>query len=100
MSRIKESSVDIIIEGNIKTIVDGQAIKDAVTTAIQNHPSLGINIYIKNSFIMTSSVIGFLMKTIKVDKTDMHVHIGNVELYEMLTEMNLLDALHAIKDVK
>ncbi|MBP6497984.1 MAG: hypothetical protein KA253_04855, partial [Campylobacteraceae bacterium] len=56
-----------------------------------------IDLCIKDSFIITSSVIGFLIKSIKVDKMFLHVSVGSQELYEMLLEMSLVDAMNVRK---
>ncbi len=90
--------VDIILEGNIKGIVDGQIIKNTINKAFQEDSRSQINLYIKDSFIITSSVIGFFMKAIKVDRMLLEVKVGNNELYEMLSEMNLIEAMNVKKD--
>ena len=95
----KKSGENIVIDvvGNIKSICDGQTIKDAITKAFQDNQQAFIDLCIKDSFIITSSVIGFLIKTIKVDKILLHVSVGSEELYEMLLEMNLVDIMNVRK---
>lgn len=95
----KKSGGNIVIDvvGNIKSISDGQMIKDAITKAFQDEQQTLIELCIKDSFIITSSVIGFLIKAIKVDKMSLHVNIGSQELYEMLLEMNLVDTMNVRK---
>jgi len=95
----KKSGGNVVIDvvGNIKSISDGQAIKDAIKKAYQDNQQASIDLCIKDSFIMTSSVIGFLIKSIKVDKMFLHVNVGSQELYEMLLEMSLVDAMNVRK---
>jgi len=95
----KKSGGNVVIDvvGNIKSISDGQAIKDAIKKAYQDNQQASIDLCIKDSFIMTSSVIGFLIKSIKVDKMFLHVNVGSQELYEMLQEMSLVDAMNVRK---
>lgn len=95
----KKSGGNVVINimGNIKSISDAQTIKDAITKAFQDDQQTMIELYIKDSFIITSSVIGFLVKAIKVDKMSLHVNVGSQELYEMLLEMNLIDTMNVRK---
>lgn len=96
-TRVNGSSFDITITGNIKTIVDGQTIKEAITHVARERVGTPIHLYIKDSFIITSSVIGFLIKARNVDKILLDVIVGSQELYEMLSEMNLLDSMNVRK---
>jgi len=90
-------SADINIVGTIKTIADGQDIKDAVRKAFEQNNSYTINVYVKDSFIITSSVIGFLIKSIKIDKMALYVHVSSSELYGMLEDMNLIQSMNVRK---
>lgn len=91
------SSKDITIIGNIKSIKDTDDIKSAIENAWDPHAMPPINIRIDNSFIITSSVIGFLIKFIKKDKIPLTLYVKNGELYEMLDDMNLVEALNVRK---
>lgn len=95
----KKSSGNVVIDvkGNIKSISDGQTIKDAITKAFHDNQQASIDLCIKDSFIITSSVIGFLIKSVKVDKISLHVSVGSQELYDMLVEMSLIDAMNVRK---
>lgn len=93
---IKETSAstDIIINGNIKSVRDTDDIKAVIQKIWDPHDIKPINIRIDNSFIITSSVIGFLIKFIKKDKIPLTLYVKNDELFEMLDDMNLIDALN------
>lgn len=95
--RATGSSVDINILGTIKTIVDGQNIKEAIRKAFDQNGKAALRLHVKDSFIITSSVIGFLIKSIKIDKMDLHIHVASAELYSMLEEMNLIDSMNVRK---
>ena len=88
------TSTDIIISGNIKSISDTDNIKFAITTAWNKDEKNPINLKIDDSFIITSSVIGFLIKFIKKDKIPLTLYVKNEELYEMLEDMNLIEVLN------
>lgn len=95
----KKSSDNVVIDviGNIKSISDSQTIKDAITKAFHDNQQTSIDLYIKDSFIITSSVIGFLVKSIKVDKISLHVSVGSQDLYDMLVDMNLVESMNVRK---
>ena len=80
----KKSGGNVVIDvvGNIKSISDGQTIKDAITRAFHDNQQAFIDLWIKS---------------IKVDKMFLHVSVGSQELYEMLLEMSLVDAMNVRK---
>ncbi len=94
VTKVHSEHVNILITGTIKTIGNAQAIKDAIRQAHEQHPCIIINLMIQDSFIITSSVIGFLIKSIKMDKMNLHVKVGSEELYEMLNDMNLIEIMN------
>ena len=68
-----------------------------ILKVFQDNQQAFIDLCIKDSFIITSSVIGFLIKAIKVDQMSLHVSVGSQELYEMLLEMSLVDSMNVRK---
>jgi hypothetical protein len=92
-------SITIIIEENIKSLNDNDVIKIAIENAWNTNMNKPIEIHIKDSFIITSSVIGFLIKFIKKDKIPITLYIKNDELYEMMDDMNLIQVLNIKKDI-
>jgi len=97
VTKVHREHIDIIVTGTIKTIANAQAIKEAIRKTHEQHPDAIINIMIKDSFIITSSVIGFLLKSIKMDKINLNVNIGCEELYTMLDDMNLVEEMNVKK---
>ena len=95
----KSSSTIINIEDNIKSLSDNDDIKVAIENAWNTNSDNPIEIHIKDSFIVTSSVIGFLIKFIKKDKIPITLYITNDELYEMMDDMNLIQALNIKKAI-
>jgi len=91
--------IKIVIEENIKSLSDNDVIKVAIENAWNKNIDKPIEIYIKDSFIITSSVIGFLIKFIKKDKIPITLYINNDELYEMMDDMNLIETLNIKKDI-
>jgi len=97
MTKVHSEHVDITVLGTIKTIANAQAIKEAIRKTHEQHPDTIINLVIKDSFIITSSVIGYVIKSIEMDKIALHVNVGSEELYEMLEDMNLIDVMNVRK---
>ena len=91
------STTQINIEETIKCLSDNDEIKVAIEDAWNKNSDKAIDINIKDSFIITSSVIGFLIKFIKKDKMPITLYITNYELYEMMDDMNLVQALNIKK---
>ncbi len=89
----------IMIEENIKSLADNDLIKTAIEDAWNANMDKTIEIHIKDSFIVTSSVIGFLIKFIKKDKIPITLYISNEELYEMMDDMSLIQALNIKKAI-
>lgn len=88
------SVVEITIKGNIKSISDTDSIKSTIQRVWDKDKVEDIGLKIDNSFIITSSVIGFLIKFIKKDKIPISLYVRNQELYDMLDDMNLIEALN------
>ncbi len=97
LTKINGGATDVIVSGTIKTINDGQTIKDAVRRVFEQDNHKVLNLHIKDSFIITSSVIGFLIKIIKVDKMPLYIHVKSPELYSMLEDMSLIDSMNVRK---
>ncbi len=79
----------LTITGNIKTVEDSLEIQKAITT----HLNKGIkNVLLKmhDSFSMTSTVIGHLMKLVNVDKISVSLIVADDRLYELLEELCLV----------
>ena len=93
------ASTQINIEENIKSISDNDIIKVAIEDAWNTNPDKPIELHIKDSFIITSSVIGFIIKFIKKDKIPISIYISNDELYEMMDDMNLIQAMNIKKAI-
>ncbi|MDR2904573.1 MAG: hypothetical protein LBU73_01265 [Helicobacteraceae bacterium] len=90
-----ESGVTVVkIDGTIKSVSDSQSIKDAVLACRGDLP---IKILIVNSFSITSSVIGFLLKKVQADKADITIEVMDNRLLELFESLNLAEALRVSK---
>lgn len=86
---LEKSSAVVCVEGNIKSSSDASMIRSAIEKLADEEPQKMIVLRIRDSFIITSSVIGFLVKFINKDKLNIVLEIGNAELFSMLEEMEL-----------
>jgi hypothetical protein len=80
---------ELSIVGNIKSIEDGIEIKNALTS-LQKTGAGSILLKIKDSFSMTSTVIGHLMKLVNIDKVNISLAVGDERLYQLLDELSLV----------
>lgn len=90
-------SSEIVIIGNIKSIEDSQEIKNAIST-LQQKGAKSIRLRILDSFSMTSTVIGHLMKLANLDKIGVSLAVGDERLYELLDELSLVSQFNVRMD--
>lgn len=83
---------ELTIRGNIKSIEDSTRIKEAL--AALKKGEAGIQLKVPESFSMTSTVIGFLMKLVNVDRVRVALAVGDQRLYQLMEELSLLDTFN------
>lgn len=91
---VKDSGavIDVEIKGLIKGNADSQSFKDAIEPLSDKKARINVNIV--DSFAITSTIIGYLRKKVHKDKMDLHIIVHHHTLYELLSELNLIDALN------
>lgn len=94
MTLTTHSSI-ITIEGNIKTLDDFQQIKGAIDAMVSHYDR--IEFIIKDSISMTSSVIGYINKTIHKDKVLVSMRVSDERLYTTLHDLGLLKVFNVKK---
>ena len=87
---------EVTITGNIQSIEDYQDIKDVVRSIIDKGAN-SITIRIPDSVSMPSSVIGFLLKLVHVDKIVMSILVRDDRLYNLMEILNLITILNVKK---
>jgi hypothetical protein len=85
----RRGSNELLITGNIKSIEDSMDIKNSIND-LQQMGVRSIQLRILDSFSMTSTVIGFLMKLVNLDKITVSLVIGDQRLFQLLDELNLV----------
>lgn len=87
---------ELTITGNIKSIEDSLKIKEEINKKLKIDDTR-IKLVIKDSFSMTSTVIGFLMKLVHHDKIQISISVGDSRLYDLLDELNLVQLLNVFQ---
>lgn len=97
--RIKENSnqVSIIVTGVVGTIDDTLKVKTAIVDSFHQNKQADINLYFEDSYVITSSMIGFLIKFIRGDKANLSIYPKDAQLYNLIERLNLLDILNVKK---
>ena len=90
---VSNSGNTINIEGNIKSVSDFQEIKKTID-AIHDK---SIKIVIKDSFSITSSVIGYLNKITHKDGVSIQMAVSDARLYELLNDLSLISLFNVHK---
>jgi len=86
--------LNITVDGVIKSIADTQSFQDTINGCSGDLP---IEIHITNSFSLTSSVIGYLLKKIQQDQLKISLIVYHERLWELLESLGLIEALNARK---
>ena len=94
MNIVLGGSNELIISGNMKSIEDSTKIKESVI-ALKKDGTNSVVLRIQDSFSMTSTVIGFLMKLVNVETVRVSLIIGDQRLYQLLDELCLVQVLNA-----
>jgi len=89
------SSNTLTIVGNIKSVNDYQEIKTVTDALVKDHKT--IIVIVEDSLSITSSVIGYFNKIVLKDAVDMSMKVGNTQLMELLSDLNLTSVFKARK---
>jgi len=93
--KLEVTDSKLIVDGNIKTSADSKRLKDAIATFLHNKNHLTIKV--NNSLVITSEVLGYLIKLAKQDSINTTLKCGNPHLIELLENLNLKDSINIIK---
>jgi hypothetical protein len=92
------SAKEIHVKGTIKGIDDSMKFKEAVSSVFYEDPTANIAIHIEDSNVITSSIIGSLLKLIQQDKARISLNIKSAELISLLEQLNITTLLNAKKN--
>ena len=92
------NSHKIVVKNVIKTIEDSTIFKKSISDILLKDPSAKIDIHIIDSYIITSSIIGTLLKMVQKDNAKITVYVYSADLYELLDKLNLIVLLNVKKE--
>jgi hypothetical protein len=93
---ISTSGSTVTISGNIKSVSDFQTIKSTMDSVVADNST--IDLIIKDSISITSSVIGYLNKLILKDGIKLNTSVGNDDLISLLDDLNLSSVFNVRKN--
>lgn len=82
------------LHGLAKTIHDSELLKSKISDVLAADPATRLSIYVEDSFVLTSSMIGTLIRFIQHDRADIILYVRQSELYELLADLNLTALLN------
>ncbi|MCI4399992.1 MAG: hypothetical protein JHC37_05460 [Campylobacteraceae bacterium] len=82
----------------IKTIEDSTNFKKSIGDILLKEPGADIEVHIIDSYIITSSIIGTLLKMVQKDNAKLTLFIYSPDLYELLDKLNLITLLNVRKE--
>lgn len=91
------SGHDIKVNGIIKTIEDSSNFKNAITSILEKSPTAKISVHILDSYIITSSIIGTLLKLVQKDRADITLYAYQDDLMELVEKLNLTNLINLKK---
>jgi len=90
-------NVAIIVVGNVRSNSEVLKIKSSFEDNVKDSKS--IRLIFNDSYIIPSSLIGFLLKLIHENHVKLNVEVRQDELYNLLERLNLIRALNIIKSI-
>jgi len=92
------SGYKITVKEVIKTIEDSTIFKKSISDILAKEPTAKIDIHIIDSYIITSSIIGTLLKMVQKDNARITLFVYSADLYELLDKLNLITLLNVKKE--
>ncbi len=88
----------VVIKDIIKTIEDSTIFKKGISDILLKDPAAKVDIHVIDSYIITSSIIGTLLKMVQKDNAKISVYVYSADLYELLDKLNLIVLLNVKKE--
>lgn len=88
----------VVIKDIIKTIEDSTIFKKGISDILLKDPTAKVDIHVIDSYIITSSIIGTLLKMVQKDNAKISVYVYSADLYELLDKLNLIVLLNVKKE--
>ena len=85
----------VTIDGNIKTVTDYQELKKNIDPLVKSNKN--IEIILRDSISITSSVIGYFNKLVLKDKIELKIAVASELLFELFKDLNLVELFRVRK---
>lgn len=95
--KVERSGTNIIVHGLVDTVKASDEITKEVDSYVKEHSGEAVNIDFKDTFVITSSLIGSLLAAAQRGGTTIHVKAANQELYNLLDKLNLISIFNVKK---
>lgn len=92
------SGYKITVKEVIKTIEDSTVFKKSISDILSKEPAAKVDVHIMDSYIITSSIIGTLLKMVQKDNARIALFVYSADLYELLDKLNLITLLNVKKE--
>jgi len=87
----------VLVKEVIKTIEDSAVFKKYISDILDKDPKVKVDIHVLDSYILTSSIIGSVLKMVQKDGANISLFVYNDYLYELLDKLNLITLLNVKK---
>jgi hypothetical protein len=92
------SGYKITVQEVIKTIEDSTVFKKSISDILSKDSGAKVDVHIMDSYIITSSIIGTLLKMVQKDNARIALFVYSADLYELLDKLNLITLLNVKKE--
>lgn len=86
----------ISVTGSVAKYEDYELIRNAASEILKTSGKK-LNIVFTDALTVNSALIGFMIKTVKVDNVDLQISVGNYKLYDLFKLLSLIDQLKVKK---
>ena len=95
-SRINDTQ-KVTITGSVKTIDETREIRAVLDDILAENSEAKIEVHLKETDVITSSLIGIFVKLIYVENAKIAILTDSEKLYKLIERLNLVDTLRITK---
>ena len=90
----KDGIYQVVITGSVKTIDETKEVRDVLDSIVEKEKTPTIDVYLREVEVITSSLIGVLIKMIYGENVKINVITDSKKLYTLLERLNLIGTLN------
>lgn len=92
-----DNRYEIEVIGAVKTIDETREIRSVLDDILTAEPAGNIDMYLKETDVITSSLIGILIKLIYGENAKITIYTTSDKLFQLIERLNLVDTLNIKK---